>query len=186
MAAGLIAQWRQRLVAGLPSLDVLRPPSQHRIGFYRGAHGFRNAHRGRIDLAPIKHSVRKRALAYCEQKQRREFLPAFGRDALDSGCGAAKGSPFGREKAYRTGYGLPLPTHFLEQTAPVKRPSALCSLSDGFLVSAGVHLNKDRQKDRQHIRIVRVRDCLSRTKSLCNSSYYWDLAIEQMMIAHHS
>jgi hypothetical protein len=60
--------------------------------------GFRNAHRGRIDLAPIKHTVQKRSLACRELKQRRQLFPALRCDALDPGCGAAKDRPFGREK----------------------------------------------------------------------------------------
>ena len=70
--------------------------------------------------------------------------------------------------------------HFLEQTIPGKDRqryalylSALCALSDGLLVSAGVHFKKDRQKYRQPIQLTKLETAQRFTNYLYNSiSYY--------------
>jgi hypothetical protein len=52
------------------------------------------------------------------------------------------------------GYNLPIPAHFLEQASLMKRPSALCTLSGGLLISAGMHFKNDRQEYRQPIPLL--------------------------------
>jgi hypothetical protein len=58
-------------------------------------------HRNRVDasISPrLSTPSRNAPLAYRKLKQRRELVPAVGRDALDPGYRVAKGHPFGREK----------------------------------------------------------------------------------------
>jgi len=56
-------------------------------------------------------------------------------------------------KARRIGYKLPFPAHFLERSDLRKSPSTRRAPSDGLLVAARVHFKKDRQKDRQPVRL---------------------------------
>jgi hypothetical protein len=75
-------------------------------------------------------------------------------------------------KALRNGYLLPLSAHFPEYGGLRKSPSALCALSDGSLVSAGVHFNKDRQKYRQPIRLLTPETARRFANSLFSSISY--------------